>query len=93
MKKITLKINYEEQKMKAIKVSLKEKGKSFDDELVKFIEGLYKKNVPKVLKKYIESGLENTSKIESKTNNNTTSNQSENPVYKENPLENNSNLY
>lgn len=55
MKKITLKISYDEEKIKAIKIALSEKNKSFDSEIIKYLDGLYNKNVPKLLKKYIEN--------------------------------------
>jgi len=62
MKKYQLKVEFNEEKMKAIKVSLKEKNKDFDEELLKFLNGLYNKSVPKLLKKYIEAGLETEEK-------------------------------
>lgn len=58
MKNIQLKIQYNEDKIKAIKVSLKGKNKDFDEEILKFLDGLYNKNVPKLLKKFIEIGIE-----------------------------------
>lgn len=58
MKKIQLKVEFNDKKLKAIKVSLKEKNKDFDTEILKFLNGLYNKNVPKSLKKYIEIDLE-----------------------------------
>lgn len=58
MKKIQIKVEFNEKKMKAIKVSLKEKNKDFDTEIIKFLNGLYNKNVPKSLKNYIEIDLE-----------------------------------
>jgi len=64
MKNIQLKVEYNEDKIKAIKVSLKEKNKDFDEEILKFLDGLYNKNVPKLLKKFIEIGID----PEAKTN-------------------------
>lgn len=58
MKNIQLKVEYNEDKIKAIKVSLKAKNKDFDEEILKFLDGLYNKNVPKLLKKFIEIGIE-----------------------------------
>ena len=58
MKNVQLKVDYNEDKIKAIKVSLKVKSKDFDEEILKFLDGLYNKNVPKLLKKFIEIGLE-----------------------------------
>ncbi len=56
IKKIQLKLNYDEEKLKAIKISLSEKGKDLDEEMLKFLDGLYQKNVPQVLKNYVENG-------------------------------------
>lgn len=64
MKNIQIKLDYNEDKIKAIRVSLKLKNKNFDEEILKFLDGLYNKNVPKILKNYIEIGLE----PENKTN-------------------------
>lgn len=58
MKKNQLIVEYNEDKIKAIRVSLKDKNKDFDEEIIKFIDGLYNKNVPKVLKNYIDLGEE-----------------------------------
>jgi len=58
MNKIQLKLEFNSEKMKAIKVSLKEKNKDFDTEILKFLNGLYNKNVPKALKNYIEMDIE-----------------------------------
>ncbi|MCB2295896.1 DUF6103 family protein [Clostridium algoriphilum] len=63
MKKIQLKVEFNEEKMKAIKVSLKDKNKDFDTEIIKFLNGLYNKNVPKSLKSYIEIDLEPEEKV------------------------------
>jgi len=64
MKKLQFKVEFNEEKMKAIKVSLKEKNKDFDEEVLKFLNGLYNKNVPKSLKNYIEMDLELEEKTE-----------------------------
>ena len=58
MNKIQLKLEFNSEKMKAIKVSLKEKNKDFDTEILKFLDGLYNKDVPKLLKNYIEVDME-----------------------------------
>jgi hypothetical protein len=54
MKKTSLKLSYDEEKLKAISVALKSKNKNLNDELIKFLDGLYNKNVPKLLKQFIE---------------------------------------
>ena len=67
MKKIQFKLEYNEEKVKAIKVSLKDKGKEFDGEIIKLLDKLYNKNVPKLLKEYIEADFKEEDKIGNKT--------------------------
>jgi len=64
MKKIQFKLEFNDKKLKAIRVSLKEKNKDFDTEILKFLNSLYNKNVPKLLKNYIELDLEPEEKTE-----------------------------
>lgn len=66
MKKTSLKIDYEEEKLKAIDVSLREKGRELNIEVINFLDGLYKKNVPALLKKFVE----NDTKVQTKINEN-----------------------
>ena len=66
MKKTSLKIDYEEEKLKAIDVSLREKGRELNSEVINFLDGLYKKNVPALLKKFVE----NDTKVQTKINEN-----------------------
>lgn len=58
MNKIQLKLEFNSDKLKAIKASLKGKNKDFDTEILKFLDGLYNKDVPKLLKNYIEMDME-----------------------------------
>lgn len=63
-KKASVKFNYDEDKLKAISMSLEEKHKNIDEELLKFFDSLYQKNVPKAVQKFIEksnSQLDNES--------------------------------
>ena len=85
MKKIQLKLEFNEEKMKAIKVCLKEKNKDFDTEIINFLNGLYKKSVPKSLKNYIEIDI----KPEEKLTEEKKEEQKESSI----PLENNNNKY
>ncbi|MBU3174410.1 DUF6103 family protein [Clostridium estertheticum] len=64
MKKFQFKLEYNEEKVKAIKMSLKEKDKNLDEEIIKYLDGLYNKNVPKLLKKYIEDDFKEEDKKE-----------------------------
>ncbi|APC42817.1 DUF6103 family protein [Clostridium estertheticum] len=95
MKKIQLKVEFNDKKLKAIKVSLKEKNKDFDTEILKFLNGLYSKSVPKSLKKYIESDLEPEEKTEAIKENekiNEEIKQEGNEEISNKPLENNNNM-
>ena len=64
MKKFQFTVEYNEEKIKAIKVSLKDKGKELDEEIIKYLDVLYNKNVPKLLKKYIEQDFKEEDKTE-----------------------------
>jgi|GEM_PF-3386934 len=66
MKKFQFKVEYNEEKIKAIKVSLKDKDKKLNEEIIKFLDGLYNKNAPKLLKKYIEEDFKEEDKSEDK---------------------------
>ena len=63
MKKIQLKVEFSEEKIKTIELSLKGKDKDFDGEVLKILNGLYNKSVPKLLIKYIEIRLESENKV------------------------------
>ena len=73
MKKTSLKIDYEEEKLKAIDVSLRENGRELNSEVINFLDGLYKKNVPALLKKFVE----NDTKVQTKINENGSKNSQE----------------
>ncbi len=56
MKKVTMSVEYEEEKMKALKHFLKQKGeKDITEKIVDTIESLYKKTVPVNVREYIEA--------------------------------------
>ena len=55
MKKSSITITYEEEKLNAIRLFLTEKNLDLDAELESFIDGLYKKYVPSSVRIYIES--------------------------------------
>ncbi len=54
MKKITVTVQYDEEKYKAVKMYLEKKGKSLDDEMTGFIDSLFAKNVPATVREYFE---------------------------------------
>lgn len=53
MKKTTINISYDEEKLSALKMYLGQKGSSLDDELVKMLVTLYGKPVPASVREFI----------------------------------------
>lgn len=53
MKKINLSVSYEEEKVKALRWYLEQKGTKLEDELVKAVDTLFSKNVPANVRNYI----------------------------------------
>lgn len=81
MKKVTINISYDEEKLSALKLYLDKKDVNVEDELKNYIDKLYIKSVPIGVREYIEirSGKatdesktkkQNTSKINSEVANN-----------------------
>ena len=52
MKKTTINISYDEEKLSALKMYLGQKGSSLDDELVKMLDTLYGKTVPASVREF-----------------------------------------
>ena len=53
MKKINLTVSYEEEKVKALRWYLEQKGTKLEEELVKAVETLFNKSVPANVRNYI----------------------------------------
>lgn len=53
MKKLTLTVSYEEEKLKALRWYLEQKGTTLEDELIKAVDTLFQKNVPANVRNYI----------------------------------------
>ncbi len=53
MKKINLTVSYEEEKLKALRWYLDQKGTTLEDELIKAVDMLFQKNVPANVRSYI----------------------------------------
>ena len=58
MKKATVTVSYDEEKLDALKKYLTKKGIDLDDEMVKSIDTLYSKNVPSAVKEYLDMKTE-----------------------------------
>ena len=54
MKKVSVSVQYDEEKLDTVKIFLEKKGLSLSDEIVKFIDGLYNKNVPAQVREFLE---------------------------------------
>ena len=53
MRKINLTVSYEEEKVKAIRWYLGQKGAKLEDELIQALDLLFQKNVPANVRSYI----------------------------------------
>lgn len=54
MKKVSVTVQYDEEKLETVKIFLEKKGLTLSDEIVKFIDGLYNKNVPTQVREFLE---------------------------------------
>ena len=54
MKKTTINISYDEEKLSALKIYLEQKGSQIEDELEKELDALYSKNVPANVREFID---------------------------------------
>ena len=54
MRKATVTVSYDEERLEALKKYLMKKGIDLEDELVKSIDTLYNKNVPSAVKEYLD---------------------------------------
>ena len=54
MKKATITISYDEEKLNALKLYLSQKGTTVEDELNKDMDALYTKSVPVGVREFIE---------------------------------------
>lgn len=55
MKKATITLTYDEEKLNAIRISLAEKDLDLDEELRRILDTFYKKHVHSAVRNYIES--------------------------------------
>lgn len=54
MKKTTVNISYDEEKLNALTLYLEQKGMHTEDEIVKALDALYSKNVPAGVREFID---------------------------------------
>ncbi len=53
MKKVSVTISYDEEKLKALRWYLQQKGVQLEDELTQAVETMFSKNVPASVRSYI----------------------------------------
>ena len=58
MKKTSLTIQYDEEKLSTVILYLEKEGININDEIVKFIDTLYAKNVPATIRNFFEMKAE-----------------------------------
>ena len=58
MKKASLTIQYDEERLSTVILYLEKKGININDEIVKFIDTLYAKNVPATIRNFFEMKAE-----------------------------------
>lgn len=63
MKKVTVTVQYDEEKYKAVKMYLEKKGKNLDDEIASFIDTLFTKHIPATVREYFD--MKNESAVQS----------------------------
>ena len=60
MKKTTVTVSYDEEKISALKLYLEQRGTQVEDELIKSLDTLYAKNVPSGVREFFELRAGNT---------------------------------
>lgn len=68
MKKTTVSISYAEEKLSTIKIFMEKKGLNLNNEIVKFIDSQYTKQVPAQVRDFFDMKAESEKKSLSKPN-------------------------
>lgn len=68
MKKVSVTIQYDEEKLSTIKICMEKKGLNINDEIVKFIDSLYTKQVPASVRNFFDMKAESERKASVKAN-------------------------
>lgn len=68
MKKVSVTIQYDEEKLSTIKICMEKKGLNINDEIVKFIDSLYTKQVPAQVRDFFDMKTESERKASVKAN-------------------------
>ena len=58
MKKISVSVSYDEEKLSTLRLYLEQKGMQVEDELTKSLDTLYAKNVPAGVREFLRQKVE-----------------------------------
>lgn len=68
MKKVSVTVQYDEEKLSTIKICMEKKGLNINDEIIKFIDSQYTKQVPAQVRDFFNMKAEAERKSISKPN-------------------------
>ncbi|MCM1285728.1 MAG: DUF6103 family protein [Acetobacter sp.] len=68
MKKVSVTVQYDEEKLSTIKICMEKKGLNINDEIIKFIDSLYTKQVPAQVRDFFDMKAESERKASIKQN-------------------------
>ena len=68
MKKVSITIQYDEEKFSTIKICMEKKGLNINDEIIKFIDSLYTKQVPAQVRDFFNMKAESERRSSVKPN-------------------------
>lgn len=68
MKKVSVTVQYDEEKLKTLKLFLEKKSIDINDEIIKFIDSLYTKQVPTQVRDFFDMKAESERKASVKQN-------------------------
>lgn len=68
MKKVSITVQYDEEKLSTIKICMEKKGLNINDEIIKFIDSQYTKQVPAQVRDFFDMKAELEKKALSKPN-------------------------
>lgn len=69
MKKVSVTVQYDEEKLSTIKIFMEKKGLNINDEIIKFIDGQYTKQVPAQVRDFFDMKAASERKAISKATN------------------------
>lgn len=68
MKKVSVTVQYDEEKLSTIKICMEKKGLNINEEIIKFIDSLYTKQVPAQVRDFFDMKAESERKASVKQN-------------------------